>query len=280
MGKFYSKLIFILGLLFWNSHRGIACVCDIQKPILEYYASEMVFEGKVEAKTYSQDKQEFTINFNVQKIYKGDPETKSLEFTFPAEGKFTGTWTSCDWSINEGEEWIVYAYYKDNRLNFGGICSNSGKLINYGIKNIKHVEVLENAQDFILTDYIYRFEGGFTIPEPKINIDSLFSASPEADLQSSHTILDLKIDEKGVLQGVYLLRPNNRIQHPLFETIIEYDYSNQREPNEFEKAAIKILENLKQWEPKIFKKTGEAVRHHRHVHVNYDKIKKQWSYEL
>ena len=85
-----------------------ACTCDIPKPILEFQESEYVFEGKIISKIYSPDSLNYTVEFEILKHYKKGDNPKFLQFTFKSEGKYTGTYTSCDWNTMKNGWFMLF----------------------------------------------------------------------------------------------------------------------------------------------------------------------------
>ena len=150
-----------------------ACSCDIPKPILEFQSAEYVFEGKVISKTYASDSLNYTVKFEIFKHYKKSDNPKFLEFTLKSEYEYTGIWTSCDWSVDNNEKWLVYAYYWKDKLTFGYNCSNSKRLTSRSTSKNEQ-QVLNNANEFEIDKYIFtELDGNFTNAKPKIDLDSI-----------------------------------------------------------------------------------------------------------
>ncbi|WP_407557720.1 hypothetical protein [Winogradskyella sp. 4-2091] len=165
-----KRILTILTILI--SAITFACGCGIPKPILEFESAEYVFEGKVISKIYANDSLTYTVTFKISKHYKKGDNPATIEFTFKSEGKYTGEWTSCDWSVNKEEFWLVYADLWKEKLTFGYFCSNSKPLDRKTISE-KEQNVLNNGNSFKLENYIYQSETEFNFTKPISNIDSI-----------------------------------------------------------------------------------------------------------
>lgn len=199
MRKIVLSITFTLSVI-----SAFACDCDTPKPALEFYASEYVFEGDVISKIYDSDSLFYTVTFAVLKHYKKGDRPKTLKFTFKAEAKYTGEYNSCDWSVNNGEKWLVYAQYWKDTLTFWFHCSNSKPL---GERKIYPQEqrVLDNGNAFNINHYIYNeYEVGFNYTRPISNIDSIFKSAAIKDYKKNIVWLDVYIDQNGNLTFVSL----------------------------------------------------------------------------
>jgi antitoxin component YwqK of YwqJK toxin-antitoxin module len=95
----------------------IACECitnDGPLTIKNYNNSEYIISGKV-IKVIINQKEEFDkqiqIEFQVDEIYKGKIDSKKVTiYTSLGEG-------SCGLSVNENEEWVIYAYMQDGVIS-------------------------------------------------------------------------------------------------------------------------------------------------------------------
>ena len=119
---------------------SFACDCIDINPILEFYSSEYVFEGKIISKVYAKDSLTYKVTFDIYKHYKNGDSPKILDFDVTTEGKYTGQWNSCEWSAEKNENWLVYAYlavgYKSS------ICS-------YPTLDSAVLPVIDNVEDFL-----------------------------------------------------------------------------------------------------------------------------------
>ncbi|WP_281847784.1 hypothetical protein [Olleya namhaensis] len=272
-----KRILTILTILI--SAISFACSCDIPKPILEFESAEYVFEGNVISKIYAKDSLTYTITFDITKHYKESDNPKNLEFTFKSESKYTGEWTSCDWSVNKDENWLVYAKYWKEKLTFGYFCSNSKPLDRRTIFK-KEQNVLNNGNSFKLENYIYQSETEFNFTKPISNIDSIFRTGQIKEYERTFTVLKLYIDKKGNLISV-----SNRFGYQfeidsIFNLPIEFKTNFDKPIPEFEKDAIELVENIRKWEIKRHDKTNIPVFYVRSLIITYDKEKKEWNYEL
>lgn len=258
-----------------------ACDCDVPIPILEFYNSEYVFEGVVASKVYNEDYETYSIAFKVDKHYKEEHSPKVLRFTLKSEELYTDTLNSCDWSVNIGEKWLVYAYRDINKhLKFTYYCSNSKKL-DQSIIDVNERKVLENGNDFIIGDYIYESQHGFTNPKPVTNIDSIIKTAIVKDYKKSFTIVKLHINTNGVLQSVIGHQNYSAIKiDEVFNLPYAFKVIEEIPLSDFEKEAIKVAKEIKKWEIKYYKKTKTPVAYIKSIIFKYDATNKKWSYEL
>ena len=266
-------------LTFLISAITFACSCDIPKPILEFESAEYVFEGKVISKVYAIDSLTYTVTFEISKHYKESDKPKIMEFTFKSEGKYTGEWTSCDWSVNQDENWLVYANYWNEKLTFGYNCSNSKPLCRRTISKSEQ-KILDNGNSFKLENYIYQFEHDFNYTKPISNIDSILKTGKIKDYERPFTWLKLFVDKNGNLNSVtthigYQLKTDS-----IFNLPTEFKIKLRKPLTEFEKDAIELVKKIPKWEIKKHKKTNVPVPYIRHLAIEFNKEKKEWKYEL
>ena len=256
-----------------------ACSCNIPKPILEFKSAKYVFEGKVISKIYSIDSLTYTVSFKTSKHYKKGDYPTTLEFTFKSEGKYTGVWTSCDWSVNKDEVWLVYADYSKEKLSFGYFCSNSKPL---GRRTISKNEqkILDNGNSFKLENYIYQSENDLTFTKPISVVDSVLKTGKDKDYEKPFTWLKLFVDENGNLNSVTTNTNYQLKNDSIFNLTTEFKIRSRKPLTEFEKDAIELVKKIPKWEIKKHKKTNIPVPYIRHLSIEYDKVKKEWKYEL
>lgn len=272
-----KRILTILTILI--SALTFACDCDDINPILEFYSSEYVFEGKIISKVYANDSLTYKVTFDISKHYKKGDLPKTLEFDVTAEGKYTGQWTSCDWRANKNQTWLVYAYKYKGNLTFSGMCSNS-KVIDYRPISLREQKMLDNGNSFELENYIYQFEHNFNYTKPISNIDSILKTGKIKDYERPFTWLKLYIDKNGNLNSVtthigYQIKTDS-----IFNLPTEFKIKLRKPLTEFEKDAIELVKRIPKWEIKKHKKTNIAVPYIRHLTIEFDKEKKEWKYEL
>lgn len=271
-----KAFILILILIFF---RGFACDCDTPKPAIEFYSSDFVFEGKVISKTYSSDRLTYTITFEIYKHYKKGNNPKRLIFTLKSESEYTGAWTSCDWSVNKNETWLVYARYFGEKLVFDYNCSHSKPLT--GEKRIQiYQKLLDSGNSFKIDNYIYQNEQCFNYTKPLSNIDSIFKRGKVKDYEKAFTGLELFIDKKGNLISVNTQNQIIMITDSIFDLPTNFKIDREVTLTEFQKDAIALVEKIKKWEIKRHEKTGVPVSYFLHLNVEFDKKDMLWKYEL
>lgn len=258
---------------------SFACDCIGINPILEFYSSEYVFEGKIISKVYAKDSLTYKVTFDISKHYKKGDSPKTLDFDITTEGKYTGLWDSCEWSADKNENWLVYAYLDEGKLAFSGMCSNS-KVINNRPINSTEQKILDNGNSFKLEDYIFENEYGFNYCVNITDIKSILEKGKIKDYKNSTTILNLSIDSNGNLKSVNRQSELIRKKHTIFNLTTEVEYSNREPLTEFEKDAIELIRQVEKWEIKKHEKTGVNVPYIRHIWVYYDEKTTKWSYDL
>ena len=281
-----KKLVFLLVFILL-SKISYACDCEGTNPIMDFYSSVYVFEGKIVSKIYSENKLTYKITFEISKHYKKGDAPHTLEFELESESDYTGIWTSCDWSANLNEEWIVYAYMYKDRLVFSGICSNSRVLNSRGNHNptqLREQKLLNNANSFNIEGYIYEDEIGFNYCENRTPIDSILLNGTVKDYTDHKTINNKKItilafliDTDGNLVSVHPLHGITKKRDSLFQLITSVENSNNISLTEFEEDAIQLMSQVKKWDVKKHKQTGVCVPYLKYKRIYYDLKTTQWS---
>lgn len=259
--------------------RAFSCDCDVPKPALDFFSAEYVFEGKAVSKVYSSDSLTYKITFDISKHYKKGNEPKTLEFTLNSEGLYTGIWTSCDWNVTIGENWLVYAKRRNNKLTFGYFCSNS-RPIDKRIISEKEKRVLDNGNSFKLENYIYFVENDFNYPNPLTNIDSILNLGKIKHYEKPHTFLRLLIDDKGQLKKVTTNRDFEIKTDTLFNLPTEFNISIKKPLTEFQKDAIELVSKISKWQIKRHKESNIPVNSIRGFSITFDNETQKWKYEL
>ena len=250
--------------------KASACSCDIPKSIVEFQSAKYVFEGKVISKIYSSDSLTYTVNFKISKHYKNSDNPKSLKFLFQSEGKYTGNFSSCDWSVSKNEKWLIYAYYQKGSLTFRYYCSNSMPFK----KNISKKEkiILENANQFEINKYTFTkfFDGNFTKTNPMIDLDSIFKKYGKKKYgkhyNENRVDIVVDIDKNGNLLASNLTSNGHMgiVKNQTIDSIYDLNKPKNieiRKPKtEFEKDIIKIVKKLKKWKTTYIKGTKIPVR--------------------
>jgi len=264
------KRSIILVIFIFSFFKANACSCDIPKAIVEFQSSKYVFEGKVISKVYAKDSLTYTITFGILKHYKGSENPKTLKFTLKSEGKYTAEWTSCDWNVNKNENWLVYAYYWKNKLNFSYNCSNS-KLIKKRVISESELNILNKANGFEIDKYTFtNLDGSFTNAKPKINLDSILRNHRNKKYGKKHNDkrvdIVVDIDKNGNLISANLTSKehmtveNNEIIDSIYNLNKPKNVEIRKAETNFEKDILKIVKNLKVWEKTFIERTKTSVR--------------------
>ncbi|MBL4604861.1 MAG: hypothetical protein JKY02_04130 [Flavobacteriaceae bacterium] len=263
-----KRSIFFVFLML-SFFKTYACDCDTPKPILEFQSSEYVFDGKVISKIYSSDSLTYTVKFEILKHYKKNSNPKFLEFSFQSEGKYTGTWTSCDWSVDKNERWLVYAYYWKDKLTFSSYCSNS-KILTENIPKSEQ-KILDNADNFEIDKYTFtNLEGSFTKSKPIINLDSILKKYSNIDYGKKYSDnrvdIVVDIDKNGNLLAVnltsneHMKTENNEIIDSIYNLNKPQNIEIRKPKTKFEKDIITIVKGLKTWRKTYIQGTETPIR--------------------
>ena len=272
-----KRILTILSILI--SALTFACDCDDINPILEFYSSEYVFEGKIISKVYANDSLTYKVTFKISKHYKKGDSPKTLEFDVTAEKEYTGQWTSCDWRANKNQTWLVYAYKYKGNLTFSGMCSNS-KVIDYRPISLREQKMLDNGNSFKIQNYIFEYESGFNYCINVTDINSILEKGKIKEYKNQTTLLNVSIDSNGNLKSVSRQRELIRKKDTIFNITTKIEDASKKPITEFEKDAIELIGKVKRWEIKKHEKTGINVPYLRHIWVYYDLKTNKWSYEL
>lgn len=262
-----------------------ACDCSETNPIMEFYSSEYVFEGKIVSKVYAKDSLTYKITFDISKHYKNGDLPKKLEFEvfskgrFNSEGKYIGIGSDCDPYPEKGEVWLVYTSRYKGKFCFPNICSNS-KNIDYRQIGKNEQKILDNGNSFELKNYIYLSEHGFNYTKPISNIDSILKTGKIKDYKKPFTWLKLYIDKNGKLNSVTTHYGYQIKTDSIFNLPTEFKIKLRKPLSEFEKDVIELVKKIQKWEMKKHRKTNISVPYIRHLTIEFDKEKKEWKYEL
>ncbi|MEH6657687.1 hypothetical protein [Leeuwenhoekiella marinoflava] len=246
------KAVFIILFFFSYSIDVLACSCEIPKPALEFYASDYVFEGKAVSKTYAADSLTYTVKFEVLKHYKDEGEPKFMDYELPAEGEFTGRFTSCDWNVEVGEKWLVYSKPYKGMQSFSFNCSNSHPIINRFKVFPAEQKVLDNGNSIDLSNYRFVYLNA----KPITNLDSILSIfnSKKLNLKSkTFAPIYIDVDKEGNLTQANM-HPREKMELEVVDTIFGLNIPKNKfvEPrNRFEAVALEIANKIKKWEPYI-----------------------------
>ena len=270
---FYAIILF--------SFKIYACTCFTSNTTLEFYESEYVFKGFVGSKKYAKDFLTYEVTFKILEHFKENVSNpKKISFKLKSESVYTGTWTSCDWSVHKDQTWLVFAKKDDSgNLTFSGICSNS-RLLDKRPLSDWDKETLKKANQFKLENYIYSNELNFSFTETIINLDSIIKVENVKDYKKSFAWLKLLIDSEGNL--IDIIHPNNlkQIKDKTNGLTREVENTNKTALSEFEKDAIRLLSEIKKWRIKKHIKTNTPVSYIQHISIEFDKKSHSWHFEF
>jgi len=239
--------------------RIFACSCETPRPAVEFYQSEYVFEGKVIEKVYDSDSLTYTVIFEISKHYKHGENPEFLKFKLSSEGEITGQFTSCDWNVEKGEKWLVYARKFRDKLTFSYYCSNS-KIINERYIQFEEQKVLNNGNEINLYKYRHTFNNAKTL----INIDSILeNYRKERFKPSSFAPIIIDVNKEGELTNANLF-PRKNYEKEVVDTIFGLNLiKNKHEPpkSEFQNLALEIARKLDKWQQYYYLDLKYPVRY-------------------
>ncbi|WP_394907503.1 hypothetical protein [uncultured Mesonia sp.] len=272
-----KRLLTLMAIL--TSTLTFACSCNEIKPIIEFYSSEYVFEGKVISKVYAKDSLTYKITFDISKHYKNGDLPKKIEFEAFSKGKYIGIGSNCEYYPEKGEIWLVYASRYKGKFHFPNVCSNS-KNLDYKRIRASEQKILDNGNSFKIENYIFEYENAFNYCENITDISSILEKGKIKEYKTQTTLLNVSIDSNGNLKSVTRQRELIRKKDSIFNLTIEIGDANRKPITEFEKDAIELISQVKKWEIKKHKQTGINVPYIRHIWVYYDLKTNKWSYNL
>jgi hypothetical protein len=272
-----KKITLILLLL--SAFKSFSCDCSTTNSALEFYSSKYVFEGKIISKVYAADSLTYKVTFDISKHYKNGDTPKTLQFDLKSEAKYSKRWSSCDWTAEKNERWIVYVYENSGKINFSPICSNSRAINNTPIQ-FQQQKMLDNGNSFKIEDYIYDFEYEFNYCNNKTDINAILGKGKIKNYKKPNTMLSLFIDSEGNLQSVNRTRELFPNYDSVFGLRKKLEYTNWTAITEFEIDAIELISQVKKWDIKKHNKTNANVPYLKNIWVEYNLKTNKWSYEL
>ena len=260
---------------------GFACSCDIPKPAVEFAYSDYVFEGVISSKKYASDSLIYSISFDITRHYKDSDAPTQLQFTLQSEGEITGEWTSCDWNVEKGEKWLVYAYRYKGKLTFGYFCSNSKPLDNREIGRIEQ-RILNSGNQLDLEKYKFSaIDGFYSQARPKANIDSILTTYQKNGYEDDRIDIIVDIDKNGNLEAANLWpkkfkdRPADKVIDSIFNLNKPCNIQVREPESRAEKDLLELVRNLKKWDKTYlpFLKKPVAYRMYLQFYPEQDTIK-------
>ena len=257
-----------------------ACQCDVPEKVIEFMAAPDVFLGRAVSKTYSEDKQYYTVKFEVIRHFKeGENNKKYYEFTLVAEGEYTGNFNTCDWNVDLGEVWVIYTWYCRDELRFGYNCSNSRPVRQLNTP-LDEDRLVANTKILSLSDFIVdSSDGRFESSKPEINIDSLLRPYYQKDFGDAYgdnfvnVITD--IDTIGRVISISYHGPRQRafsvdLDHEL--GLNRYHPLKETEPaTEFARDVMQELSKIKTWDPVYIAGSRIPVRYRNYMQFHKKK---------
>ena len=268
------KTIYTILLLYCTTF-SFACVCDTPALSLEYMTSKFVFYGEVLRKEYAPDKLTYTATFRVIEHFKEGHQPIFLKFNLMAEGDHTGKFSSCDWNVEEGQKWVIFAEDDQGDLSFSYYCSNSFPIRDNTYPS-KIKELANNWKDFSLGDFIFtRLDYPFEETLPELNLDSLLRKYYTKDYgddynnNRAHFIVDMDSQGKVIQVSPSYIPGRERIwvyeKHPVFKLNVYHPLKEIGATTEFQKDILRELLKIRKWEPAILSETSIAVPYRRHL---------------
>lgn len=256
--------IAIIGTLFHLY--STACECDDRPLILELYTADIVFTGTAITKTFDSDSSSYIVTFEVREIYKNiltdeilfqinktikkvtsiDDETVNIEYI------------PCQRHIKLGSEWLIIAEYSDDKISFG-YCSGSRSLDSRPLTDETN-EILNNLNDFDISEHRFSSGGSFLSTKPIMNLDSLVNSVGMKEFEKQIQLVVFDFDKRGNLTSVnFYPRRKRTMTDPSFG-LSWFENIEYAEPkNEFEELALELASKITKWTPIKHSSTGELV---------------------
>lgn len=253
MRYFYA----LIGTLFYL--HSAACECSEQPLILDLYSADVVFIGTAVDKSYSSDSTEYTITFQTSKFYKNTRANQDmLKFTKVSESKYSNRWSSCDYHLNAGNEWLIIANYRGNEIWFG-YCSES-KIIDSRPLTDETKELLDKLNEFDISEYRFSSGGSFSSTKPIMNLDSLANSVGTKEFEKQIQLVVFDFDRQGNLTSAnFYPRRERTMTDPNFG-LSWFENIEYAEPkNEFEELALELARKITIWTPIKHRSTSELV---------------------
>jgi hypothetical protein len=273
------KRLTITILILLGFNQAFACSCDKPLPTLEFYSSDIVFEGRVISKIYAEDSLTYTATFEITKNYKNQSQFQTVTINKSAEGEITGTFTSCDWHIRLGESWLIYAELDGSKVSFSYYCSNSMPTSTRVIDEF-HQKILDNRNSLDLQQFFIEDDFYFNPVQPILNFDAIVAATKPNEYENELTLIVLAIDENGKLINLASRKSLIVQKDSIFGLPISFSIDEDRINNQLERDAVELLSQFDTWQIKKHNKTNLPVKHFQAVVVRYNKKEKSWTYEL
>ena len=250
-------ILTLIGTLFYL--HSTACECINQPLILDLYSADVVFVGTAIEKTYSADSSEYSIIFKPSKFYKNNmPEQDFLRFTRVSEGKYSNQYSSCDYHLSAGNEWLIIANYLGDEISFG-YCSES-RVIDLKPLTQETVELLKNIQNFDLSEHRFSSGSSFTSTKPMMNLDSLANSVGKKVLEKQTRLIVFDFDRQGNLTSAnFYPRRERTMTKPNFGLSWFENIEYSKPKNEFEELALELARKITKWTPISHRSTGEYV---------------------
>ncbi|TDE31504.1 hypothetical protein E0I61_02060 [Flavobacterium ranwuense] len=274
------KTRYSLLIIFLFCTKSFACDCNMPPLVEEFTTSDYVFEGIVTSKKYSKDSLTYKITFEIYKHYKNGDKPKNLSFILSSESKYKKIITSCDWSVNLNEKWLVYTSKSTiGELYFSKYCSNSQLLQNEPLYS-GYQRWLDNGNLLKVDNFIYNNEFRTNFSTSNSSIDSVFKNGKKKEYIENYTGLYLLIDNKGVLKSANIQKQIIPVYDSIFGLQTDIKIDNNVILTEFQKDAIDLVMRKKSWEIRKHPISNIPVSYFQVLHIEYDLKNNEWKYEL
>ncbi len=266
--------IFICLFLFVLPLNLFSCSCDTDYSLFEYTGSKYVFQGKIISKVYAKDKKKYKVIFEVIKHYKNSNDPDKIEFELDAEERYTGKWSSCDFSVSVGETWLIFAHENLGYMYFSEMCSNSRRI---DVSPLNNYEIIayENAKNFNSDDYIFQFEllSGFN----NTKLTTVLKAKSLTTNKNLKALLLLKINKEGTREQIFINKELLFKKDSIFNLTTEISQNKNYSPSPFENEAVEIVKNIKDFKIKKYVKTNTKISYLSYVLISYDSETYEWT---
>lgn len=243
---------------------SFACSCEVPPVAIDFLRSDYVFLGSVIEKKYVKDSSTYTVTFKVQKHFKksaANPQT--VKISVASEGEITGLYSSCDYRVQKGEKWLVYAVKNKGQFTLNYFCSNSKRYNHLHDLDNQEMNLLEAGNEIDLNQITFRKSSigsaytNYNGPKPKISLDRLLAQLKYDDypgIESDHVErLIIGLDTAGRVNHIKVL-PEKAIEYTTGKI---YDirflkYKGVEVLSPLQKNLVRFIEQDTEWMPATF----------------------------
>ncbi|MBF8962583.1 hypothetical protein I0P70_04935 [Pontibacter sp. FD36] len=270
----------LLIFIFLAPFTTFACDADPPPVALEFLKAKYVFWGQATSKVYAKDSLTYNVSFTIAKHFKQETSLPvTLSYTFNSGGEITGRYSSCDYGVALGQNWLIYTYEHDGVLTFGHHGSNSKPVKSLEAIPEQELEILQSGHAIDYRNIL--FDGsalrairtiGYIGPSPKMQLASLLAHidSKKYGLAGRFSFENFiaRIDSLGNITQLFIPDRQAKLEHHQMYDVQAFTWSPLEDRNALQNDLLQALKASRQWEPARF--MGKAVNSQIHFQVHID----------